>query len=280
MSVKVTRPIRLIFGLVFVLALGNWIYLYFLPDQAATNYAWSINPPVSAAALSVGYGAAVAISYYLLTLKDARQLKIILLPAALFSAMEAVATLLHTDKFFWNYPPTWVWIGIYLIIPFVLAGIYFYYVRNERKLAGNVPPKQPMSVALRLVYLVGGAGLLLFAAAMFLAPDVITSIWAWKLTPLVCRAVAAWVALLGLGSLTAALYNDWYQSHIIISSSFVYFFLMFLLVPRFADSFDWSKPASWGFVAVTIGGCLVAIYSYLERRNLLERAKSRTHATI
>ncbi len=280
MIVPATRWMRLIFWLVFVLALVNWLYLYFFPDMAATNYAWSIKPGISAAALSVGYGAAVVISYYLLTLKDARQFQVILLPAALFSALEAIATALHADKFIWDYPPTWIWASIYAIIPFVLAGLYFYIERVAHQPGWTPPPAQPMTKSLRLVWLGGGLILLVVAFFMYVIPDVLIPLWPWKLTPLVSRAVGAWVALLALGSLMAGWYNDWYRISILLAASVAYFVLLLSLPFRFADSFDWGKPSAWLYIVAGLVGCALPIYSYFEKRRFSERITTQTQVGV
>ena len=89
------------------------------PRLAATDYAWSIAPRASAAFLGAGYVAGV-VATGLVVFAAHRWRSLSMLAPALWvlSVGLLVATLLHTDKFRLDYPPTWIWIGVYALVPF------------------------------------------------------------------------------------------------------------------------------------------------------------------
>jgi hypothetical protein len=174
----------------FVLALLNGVFLYFLPAQAEEHYAWSVTPPVNAAFIGAGFLAGTLATG--LVLRYATQWRTFsTLPVALWVLATAllVATLIHADRFKWDYPPTWVWALVYGGVPLAVP----YLVWRQR--SDEEPyPHDPGLLYQRVISAVLGAGLLIFAAWVFSSPD---PEWPWQLTPLLGRAVAAWYALFG-----------------------------------------------------------------------------------
>ena len=49
------------------------------------------------------------------------------------------ATLIHNDRFKWDYAPTWVWLIVYAGVPFVLPVL----VMLQRRVAGPSRPRTP-----------------------------------------------------------------------------------------------------------------------------------------
>src|SRR3954462_760426 len=178
----------------FVLAAANGLFLYLLPAQADAHYAWSIKPPVNAAFIGAGFLAGtVATALVLFGTRRWRSLQT--LPPALWvlATALAAATVIHHDRFKFDYPPTWVWTLVYAGVPFAVP----YLVWRQRADAEPEPEADPALNALRAVSAVVGVLVLLGAVALFIAPVDLGKHWLWPLTPLLSRAVAAWYALFG-----------------------------------------------------------------------------------
>ena len=112
------RSTRAAVGVLLVLAILNAAFLYFLPARAATGYAWAIRPPISAAFLGAGYLAGVvATALAVLAARRWRSIQPLAVALVTLSVGLLAATLLHTDRFRWGYPPTWVWTGVYALAP-------------------------------------------------------------------------------------------------------------------------------------------------------------------
>ena len=100
--------------MLLVLAILNAAFLYFLPARAASGYAWAIRPPISAAFLGAGYLAGVvATALAVLAARHWRSIQPLAVALVTLSVGLLAATLLHTDRFRWGYPPTWAWTGVY-----------------------------------------------------------------------------------------------------------------------------------------------------------------------
>ena len=99
---------------------------------------------------------------------------------------------LHADRFRWNYPPTWAWTGVYALAPLGVAVL----ARRQRAITVWPMTANPRLRLLRLLSLPYGAGMLVGAIALFAVPGDVAGVWPWPLTPLLARAVAAWIAMI------------------------------------------------------------------------------------
>jgi hypothetical protein len=187
--------------ILLVLAAANGLFLYFVPGLADTDYAWAIKPPVNAAFIGAGFLAGTLATG--LVLRFATHWRTFqTLPPALWVLAGSLlaATVIHEDRFKWDYPPTWVWALVYGAVPLAVP----YLVWRQRRNAEAAPPADPRLRALRILSAVAGALLIAGAIALFVAPVDLGKEWPWALTPLLTRAVAAWYALFGTMLLTCA----------------------------------------------------------------------------
>jgi hypothetical protein len=187
--------------LLFVLALANGAFLYLAPSLADTDYAWSIKPPVSAAFIGAGFLAGtLATGLVLGAAKRWRSLQT--LPPALWvlATTLLVATIVHHDRFRFDYPPTWVWVVVYAGVPFAVP----FLVYRQRRAAEPRPAADPALRATRILSVVAGVPLIAGAVALYAAPVAVGRHWPWLLTPLLGRVVAAWYALFGTMLLSCA----------------------------------------------------------------------------
>jgi hypothetical protein len=188
--------------ILFVLALANGVFLYFLPGRSDTDYAWAIKPAVNGAFIGAGFLAGT-LATGLVLFAATRWRSLHTLPPALWvlATTLLIATLIHTDRFEWDYGPTWAWLVVYAGVPFVLPVL----VVLQRAVAEPPPPADPGLRIVRGLSAVFGAVLVIGAAALFVAPVDVGERWPWALTPLLGRAVAAWYAMVGTMLLSCAL---------------------------------------------------------------------------
>jgi hypothetical protein len=198
---RLLRSTRLAVAGLLVLAVLNAGFLYFLPARADTGYAWAIVPPVSAAFLGAGYLAGV-VATALVVFVAQRWRSIQPLAVALFvlSIGLLAATLLHTDRFKWEYAPTWGWTAVYTLAPIGVV------VLSARQRAITLRPMiaDPRLKLLRALSLVAGAALGAYAIALFAFPTSLGAHWPWPQTPLLAQADASWLAMIAAALLWCA----------------------------------------------------------------------------
>ena len=185
-----------------VLAAANGLFLYFLPTQAQTHYAWAIKPSVNAAFIGAGFLAGtLATGLVLATASRWRTFST--LPVALWVLATSLlaATLIHRDRFKFDYAPTWVWTIVYAAVPLAVPIL----VARQRADADPEPEADPKLTPTRVVSAILGVGVLAGAIALFAAPVELGQHWLWALTPLLGRAVAAWYALFGTMLISCAI---------------------------------------------------------------------------
>ncbi len=195
------RSTRVAVGVLLALAVLNAAFLYFMPARAATGYAWAIRPPISAAFLGAGYLAGVvATALAVLAARRWRSIQPLAVALVTLSVGLLAATLLHTDRFRWGYPPTWVWTGVYALAPIGVAIL----ARRQRAITTRPAIADPRLRLLRLLSLACGAAMLAGAIALFAFPGDLRRHWPWPLTPLLAQAVAAWIAMIAAALLWSA----------------------------------------------------------------------------
>jgi hypothetical protein len=187
--------------ILLVLAIANGAFLYLVPSRAATDYAWSINPPTTAAFMGAGYIAgAVATALVAFRVTVWRSLRVMPWPLGVLSVAMIAATLIHEDRFRWGYVPTWMWVVVYVLAPLGIA-----YVWREQERLSPVPPvAHPALRRIRDVTWVTGVIVLGTGVVLFVAPTVGVDHWPWTLTELTARVLGGWYGLIGASQLLSA----------------------------------------------------------------------------
>jgi hypothetical protein len=195
------RGVRRVIWVAFVLAIANGVFLYFLPARAETEYAWAIRPPVNAAFMGAGYLSGVlATGLGLFAVRYWRSVWSQFWSFFAITSVELLATILHADRFRWDYWPTWLWTAVYVAVPPAIVLLWLWQQRSVHK----QPPMDARLAPIKAISWVLGGGVALFGALLFLTPQTFIPHWPWDITPLMARAVSAWYLQMGATLLFAA----------------------------------------------------------------------------
>jgi hypothetical protein len=230
------------FALVLVLSAANAGFLYLLPDRADSDYAWPIRPPVSAAFLGAGYVAGLVVALGgVLFARSWRSIRLVFPGVVALAVVLILATLIHRDRFDWEYPLTWGWTAVYALIPPGFGGFWWLQERAQPRLRA-----EPRLELIRAFALVLGAVLTLLAVLMFALPDAFVERWPWAISPLLSRAFAAWYALFGVILLDIALTAKQSRELVIPSAAVLASALLLLSLPlRFSGDMDTGRLSYW-----------------------------------
>lgn len=202
-EVPMLPAVRAGLGLLFLLAILNGAFLLLVPSQAKTDYAWPIAPAASAAFMGAGYVAgAVGTGVGVFAASRWGSVKALVPGFCALGLVAFSATLVHVDKFRWDYPPTWGWAFVYASLPFGAAALFWLQAREQARQPARAPVRPPAPLAGASYVL--GAIIVAVALVFFVAPDWLLADWLWKLTPLLARVFAAWYVLAGITLLVAA----------------------------------------------------------------------------
>jgi hypothetical protein len=256
-----TRAALVAFSLLTLLAV---IVLFVFSDQTESYFAWTIQPPVTAAFLGAAYGAGFVLEVLSIRTRVWVDTRVALVTILLFTVVTLIATLLHLDRFHFDATgvgrfAAWFWFTIYVVVPPVLAALVIVQARR----AGSDPPRRlPLPRWLAWLLVLQGVILLIVGVVLFAVPSTHMVLWPWDLTPLTARVTGAWLLSFGVGALLAVWENDIGRLRIAALSYAVFGALELVVVLRFASELRWNEPAAWIFVVLTVTIALTGLYGW------------------
>ena len=247
-----TRALLIASTVLTALGFGS---LYLLAQTTDRTFAWTIQPPLTAAFLGAGYGAGLLL--VLLSLRDGVWVhaRLPLYTILLFVGLTLVPTILHRDRFHFSAGSgavgplatgaAWFWLVIYIGLPLAMLPVL---LLQERTAGADPPRRHPVPTALRVALAVESVVLVVPGLFMFVAPATAETLWSWPLTPLTARVVAAWLIAFGLTA-AVAVFGDLERLRIGTLAYATFGLLSLLAVARYPGTVEWGRPAAWIFVA-------------------------------
>jgi hypothetical protein len=233
--------------------------LFVLAENTSETFAWTIEPPLTAAFIGAGYAAGFVLVVLCLRDRVWAHSRVPVLTILAFVVLTLVATLLHTDRMHFDddfggldllaKAAAWFWLAVYIVIPVAMAVLL---VQQERTPGEDPPPRHPVPVVLRVALAAESAVLLVVGALIYIRPTTATSVWPWPMPPFTARIVAAWLVAFGLATALAAVGGDLRRLRAAAIAYTVFGVLILVAVARFPGTFDWNAPAAWVFVGVTL----------------------------
>jgi hypothetical protein len=204
---RIFSIIKIISAGVVPFLLLAFIILYFFPHLSGERFAWSINPPFMAMFMGAGYIGGAWLFLNVVFGKRWHRVAPGFFPVTSFTIAMLLATLLHWDRFDPGHFPFQLWLGLYVVTPFLVPWMWWY---NHKTDHGNPEPDDlTVPAPPRWVLRTLGLILLFFAIMGFLFPNWLIQIWVWKLKPLTARVLSGWFSLLGVGGLIIGRETRW-----------------------------------------------------------------------
>jgi hypothetical protein len=273
------RPVlpgmRLLLIAFSVLTLLAVLSLYIGSSATDRFFAWTIDPPLSAAFLGAGYAAGSVL--VLLSLRTAiwSHARVPVVTILVFAVVTLIATLLHLDRFHLQagqqgipLAAAWLWVAVYVLVPPAIAVLWW----AQERAPGHGPrthvPLAPWLIALLAVQ---GVVMTAVALALFFAPASAGVLWPWPLSPLTARMVAAWLLAFGVAAGLAIRGRDLRRMRAAAIAYTVFGALELLALARYPDVVTWDRPSAWGYLAVLAAVLVTGGYGW--------RASGRASAT-
>jgi len=233
-----------------------FIVLFLLPGQTDRRFAWTIHPSMTAMLMGAGYGSAIYFFVRVLTERRWHRVGLGFLPITVFTWMMLGTTFLHWGRFRHGSFPFDLWFWIYLITPVLVPAVWLV---NRRHDPGSLEARDarfeaPVSRAL----IATGVVLVAVAAWMYIDPEGVVAVWPWGLSTLTARAIAAFVALPGLGWLAIAADGRWSAARVMIETTALGLVLLLVAVARSWHDFHHANVLTYVYF-VGLVGTLAAI---------------------
>jgi hypothetical protein len=254
---------RIVAAIVVPFLVLAFLILYFFPQLSGQRFAWSIQPNMTAMFMGAGY---IGGAWLFINVVFGRRWHRVApgFPAVTtFAATMLLATILHWDRFDLRHLPFLLWLGLYVVTPFL---VLFVWLRNRVTDSGE-PEAGDVTVPgiARWSLLLLGILLLAFAVVGFISPSWLIGIWQWTLTPLTARVMSGWFALLGVGGIVISRDSRWSAWKVGLQSIGLWQLLVLVAAYSNADEFR-SGLGSWYIVSVifVLAG-MVVLYIAMER---------------
>ena len=262
---RVLRVTRWSAYIIFPIFILTAIPLLLAPGMTEVYFSWAISPDLTPLLMGAGYGAGTYYFYRIATVDEWHKIHVLLLPGTLFAWGLTLATVLHWEAFIPNHVPTYAWVVLYVIVPFLLPFLWLYNHRTDPGISGTehllVPP------AIRWTVAIAGAVLSAVLVFLYVSPEVLIDRNPWSLSPLTARTLVSWALLFSLFCTTFAFECRWSAFKIPIETILLWAGLALLAFGRSWDDVDPSNPFLWtilgGIVLVLVG--LSSIYVWMER---------------
>jgi hypothetical protein len=267
----VSEAMRRMLWVASVLVFIAGAQLLILTEDTDTFFAWTIEPPLTAAFLGGCYWSAGILEYMASRERVWANARIAVPAVLLFTILTLVATLLHLDRFhlnstnFLTLGATWAWIAIYAFVPILMS---LFLVRQLREPGGDPPRQAPLPIWLRSIIIVQTAVMILFGLALFLAPQPTLVLWPWQLTPLTSRAVAAWLLGLGIAAGQIVWENDYVRVRVLPMTVITFSVLQFLALARYPSNMNWGTLNAWLYILFLLSFLAVGVYAWYASRQI------------
>lgn len=286
-EIRVLQPgMRVLLVVAGVLVLLAGVQLFVFTERTATHFAWTIQPPLTAAFLGAAYWSAAAFEWSAARARTWADARISVPAVFVFTTLTLVATLLHLDKFhfgssfgFGTQAVTWAWLAIYTSVPVMMAVLWW---RQWRAPGVDPPRTHPYPMWLRVVVaaqavllLVVGVALFLFPTRTGARPDSAGTWWPWQLTPLTSRAVGAWAFSLGVAATHALWEHDSRRVRPAAIAYLAFAVLETVAVLRYPATGEWDSTAGVVYEVFLASAAIVGVATLWLGR---ERTGTRTTA--
>ncbi len=238
--------------------------LFFFTEHTDLYFAWTIQPPLTAAFLGAGYYASFLLEFLASREKEWCRGRIAVPAVFIFTTLTLVATILHADRFHFNSPETlarfaaWFWLAIYALVPPAMLVIW---LRQWRVQGRDSARTNPLKSSVRAVLGIQSIVLLAMGIGLFGLMAPIVSIWPWKPTPLTSQAVGAWLIGTGVFALHSVWENDFSRVKAGLISYAALGFLQLVALARYPMGVNWAIASTWIYPLLTMSVLVVGLYS-------------------
>jgi hypothetical protein len=243
LKTPISLPLRIWLGVEVLFGIAAIGAVFARPAETATNFAWAIKPTVMAATFGAFYLSVGLLFVLGMVARRWQQVRVVSIPAAVFTAFMLLTTFLHWDKFTIATLPFYVWFASYLLPPPIFALLYRWHQQRSAPIGSG--RTQPLSQLIRRFFLVNGLVLASLALLIYVFPALLIAIAPWKFTPLTARTLCGWLIGVGLLEVWMAWEGDWQRIKIGTTMLVILPFALMFQLWRFHFEVQWSNIPLW-----------------------------------
>jgi hypothetical protein len=179
---------------------------FFRPQEILRALPWPV-PPLHARFIGAFYLSATVFLTLSMLAKTLLQVRTIVIMAFTWTGWLLLITLIHWDTFNFARPQVWFWAVAYILFPIAAA-----WLARAGPSAAEPAAKLITQRSIIVFLQVQGVLLVALAAACFLAPTFVTTIWPWKISTFLTQVYSGPLLAYGVGSLVLAARRNWTET--------------------------------------------------------------------
>jgi hypothetical protein len=204
--IPITRGQRLFFIVICVAALLVAGLGLFAPEKLAAIFTWMTLPPLHARFVGSIYLFGSVFMLGCMLARRQAEVRWAVPMIGIWTGMLFIISVLHLDAFKFNQLPVWIWFASYFVYPLVALWI----VLVQPPWGKNAELPGPASAGwAKMFFLLQGFFVTCLALLLFFIPGVTSTIWPWKVTPLLAQMYAGPLLSYGIGSLLYSREAKW-----------------------------------------------------------------------
>ncbi|NAZ74926.1 hypothetical protein GTQ99_05740 [Kineococcus sp. T13] len=222
--------------------------------RTAEGFAWTVQPPLTAAFLGAGYAAGFVLVVLSLRARTWGSARVGYVTVLVFALAALAATLLHLDRFHLAAAgavpraAAWGWLAVYVVVPVAMLAV----LPGQLRAPGGDPRSGPhLGRVLRTALGAHAVVLTAAGAALFTLPAA-RGLWPWTLTPLTARAVASWLLALGLAAVLVVVDDDLHRLQPAAATYVVLGVLQLAVLVRFREDVAWARTSPWVYLLAVL----------------------------
>jgi hypothetical protein len=251
---------------VFVVIAG--FQLFVLSERTADFFAWTVEPPLTAAFLGAGYWSSAVLELGSARRREWCRARCAMPTVLLFTAITLVVTLVHIDRFHMDSVFGIAWLCVYCAFPVAMTAVL---VAQLRVRGVDLPRGKPLAAWARGVLALQAVVLAPFGTLLLLATSTAAEWWPWPLTPLTARAVGAW--LVGMAALAVQIVAERSVERVDVALGAWALFgvLQLLALARYSDVPDWNAAGAVAYIGFCVTSVVVGAYGVAAARQATRR---------
>ena len=262
-ALPVWWPLRGWLGVEVLFGVGASLAIFLSPGGSLANFAWPVKPDVMAATLGAFYFASLFTLVPSLFIGVWQNVRVIVLPGAVFTSVLLLATILHWDRFSTTILPFYVWLASYVLPPPIFAVMYWWHQSRSRPVNSDI--EQPLPAPIRAFLLINGFALTAFCSrrlcgSIGFAADGAVELHAAD-DP---RLLRLFVTLVGLLQIGMAWEGDAFRARVAAPMLIAFPFALAIQLFRFSGEVAWSNLALWVFLIDVAATALVCVVVWMQ----------------
>jgi len=237
----IPRSHKIYYGVICAAALLIAVLGLFFPPQLAGIASWLTLPPLHARFVGVLYLYGAVFMASCMFAHTQAEVRFSMQMIAIWTGLLFVVSILSVRAFDFSLLPPWIWFASYTLYPAIALMLAW----QSRMQGTEIVPGPALPAWARGFLFIQGIIVAMFAVLLIATPDLMVTLWPWKITPLLAQTYGGPLLAYGVGSWQFAGRKTWAGARTPILGMFVFTAGVLLVSILHGELFSVNEAADW-----------------------------------